>query len=126
MYKVFCFKLAIDLVAPQLASLLLEHSLWLPYLMCGVFLLLTFPFIIMMPETLHLNKKLLHPRSEGGNSDLGLQAYQGFLSNKNIITSLAVVFLVQLRYNAMQLIPIYTSVRFDWEISRVGVISRNC
>lgn len=52
MYRLLCFKLAVELAIPQLASVLLLHSLWLPYLLSGLALLATLPIVKAIPETL--------------------------------------------------------------------------
>ncbi|KAK0646761.1 major facilitator superfamily domain-containing protein [Cercophora newfieldiana] len=121
LYRMFCFKLAIDLVAPQFASLLIAHSLWLPYLLCGLSLGLTLPVIIVLPETgpnakavsWHGIKESLQP---AGN----LKKYRQMIGRTAIKLALTVTFLVQLRYNSLQLLPPYVSVRFGWTISQTA------
>ncbi len=56
LYKTFCFKLVVDLVGPPVASVSMKHSLLLPYLLSVIFLLLTFPIILWIPETLNLHR----------------------------------------------------------------------
>ena len=98
LYKAFCFKLTVDLIAPQLGSILLTHSLWPPYLVCGIFLSFIFPLIKWMPETLHSQENLVSEGNGGKN---------GSFLVREFILGLAVIFLVQLRYNVMQISPPY-------------------
>jgi hypothetical protein len=65
LYRAFCFKLFIDLIGPQVASGLMHHSLWLPYFICIVSLSLAFPFILWMPETLHIIPTETGPDPDG-------------------------------------------------------------
>ncbi|KAH8684038.1 major facilitator superfamily domain-containing protein [Ilyonectria robusta] len=118
MYYLFCSKLAVELLVPQLASLLLLHSLWLPYLLGGLALLATLPIVKIMSESLpHQTTvdygqllQVVHPRR--------LHAYKGILKTPGVIPGLATAFLVQMRYNALQILPPYASVRFGWTIAQ--------
>ena len=122
LYKAFCFKLTVDLIAPQLGSILLEHSLWLPYLVCGIFLSFIFPLIKWMPETLHMQENLVS--ESNGGKDNGVRTYKSFLV-REIILGLAVIFLVQLRFNMWQVLPPYTSVKFHWTLAKFSIMSQN-
>ena len=116
LYKTFCFKLGIDLIGPQLASMSMGHSLWLPYLLSIVFLLLTLPIILLMPETLGLQRTQVE---ENEDMPPRLHIYRKFLAKHEIRLGLAIDFIVQLRYNAVQTIPPFMSMKLGWSISKV-------
>lgn len=116
LYKTFCFKLAVDLVGPQIASESMKHSLWLPYLLSIVFLLLTLPIILLMPETLNLHRA---QAEQNDNMPAPLRIYRRLLVKHEIGLSLVVVFIVQLRYNVVQILPTFMSVKFGWNLSKV-------
>ena len=118
LYKTSCFKLAIDLIGPQLASASMHHSLWLPYLLCGVLLLMTFPIILFMPETLYL-KRVEAERNE--HSPSRLQTYRRFFASKNIRLGLSLAFIAQLKFNVVQIITPFMSVKFGFTIAKVFV-----
>ncbi len=117
LYKTFCFKLAVDLIGPQLASASMKHSLWLPYLLSVVFLLLTLPIIMLMPETLNLHRA---PAERNDDLPARLHIYRRLLVKREIGLCLAVVFVVQLRFNVVQILPPFMSVKFGWTISKVS------
>lgn len=116
----FCFKLAVELVAPQLASLLISHSLWLPYLLCGLSLGLTLPAIIALPETGPDAEPFSWYEIRENLQLANLGRYRGVLRRTEIQLALLITFLVQLRYNSLQLLPPYVSVRYGWTISQVS------
>lgn len=116
----FCFKLAVELVAPQLASLLISHSLWLPYLLCGLSLGLTLPAIIALPETGPDAGPFSWYEIRENLQLANLGRYRGVLRRTEIQLALLITFLVQLRYNSLQLLPPYVSVRYGWTISQVS------
>lgn len=57
-----------------------------------------------MPETLHMQENLVS--ESNGGKDNGVRTYKSFLV-REFILGLAVIFLVQLRYNVMQILPPY-------------------
>lgn len=116
LYKTFCLKLVVDLVGPQIASVSMKHSLWLPYLLSVVFLLLTLPIILLMPETLNLHRA---QAEQNDNISASPRIYPRLLVKQEIGLSLVVVFIVQLRYNVVQLLPPFMSVKFGWNFSKV-------
>lgn len=119
LYKTFCFKLAVDLIEPQLAFASMKHSLWLPNLLSVVFLLLTLPIIILMPDTLNLHRA---PAEQNDKLPARLHIYRRLLVKREIGLCLAVVFVVQLSFNAVQILPPFISVKFSWTILKVSSI----
>ena len=120
LYVVSAFKLGVEIIAPQLASVLLRHSLWLPYLICGISLFMIFPCIAMMPETLPLKQAsdAVFP-SNFTESDTNPFSYMRFFTNKAVALGLVVDFLLQFRYNTLQILIPFISVRFSWAIEKV-------
>lgn len=119
MYYLFCFKLAVELLVPQLASLLLLHSLWLPYLLGGLALLATLPIVKIMPESLPHQTTVDYGQLLHIVRPSRWHAYKGILKAPGVLPGLATAFLVQMRYNALQILPPYASVRFGWTIAQV-------
>ena len=92
LYKIFCIKIAVDLVGPQLASASMKHSLWLLYFLSIHILLLTLLIILLMPKTLDL----LSPPAKRIDSILSrLDAYRRFLAKREIGVSLTIILIVQ-------------------------------
>ncbi|KAK3944659.1 MFS general substrate transporter [Diplogelasinospora grovesii] len=122
LYRLFCFKLAVELALPQLASILLQHSLWLPYMLCGLALLATLPIIKALPETLSRTAEPVDWKRIGKPLDLAVfHRYKDLVaSSKGVWLGLIVTFIVQMRYNVVQILPPYVSVRFGWSISETA------
>jgi hypothetical protein len=124
LYKAFAIKFVADLVGPQLASITLRHSMWLPYLISGMCLLLSFPVLIFLPETMQMGTQPSAPSSSGSLRDIlrnvGLRPYRRLFTDWRIILSMAIVFLSQFRYLTESVLIPYTSVRFGWSIAEVG------
>ncbi|XTI92976.1 MFS general substrate transporter [Cenococcum geophilum] len=121
LYVVSAFKFGVEIIAPQLASVLLRHSLWLPYLICGISLFMIFPCIAMMPETLPLKQAsdAAFP-SNFTESNTNPFSYMRFFTNKAVALGLVVDFLLQFRYNTLQILIPFISVRFSWAIEKAA------
>ena len=124
LYKAFAIKFIADLVGPQVASITLRHSMWLPYLICGICLLLSFSVLIFLPETMQMGTRRTPPSSSGSMRDVllnvGLRPYRRLFTDWRIILSMAIVFLSQFRYLTESVLVPYISVRFGWSIAEVG------
>lgn len=108
--------LIVDLIGPPITYATLKHSLWLPYLVCALALLLTYPVLARMPETLQ--------RSEPSEnrpifSKSNIMDYKKFFQSWNIMIGVATVFLAQFRVNTIEILLPYTSVRFGLELGEV-------
>lgn len=122
LYKAFVAKLLVDLGGPQLASLLMRHSLWLPYLISAASLITCFPLLYIMPETLNFHtSKAAEPSSTTHAIRTGwyssMRTMACLVADRYVSIWLLFTLLVQLRYNALQLFPPYVSVKFGWKIS---------
>lgn len=122
-YKAFVVKLVIDLVAPQAASLLLGHSLWLPTLVCVLLLTACLLDLSIMQETMpEMHASVRHSSFASKRPGLGtaLDQYKDMMSCRPLRMGLLIDLLVQFRYNELQLFPPYISVRFEWRIAEVS------
>ncbi|EUC45994.1 hypothetical protein COCMIDRAFT_4839 [Bipolaris oryzae ATCC 44560] len=107
-YHVFTASLVTDMIAPSIAYATLRHSLWLPYLVCAISLILTFPVLLRMPDTLN-HTKGPHSTEEVPVERTGVTAYIKFLSDWRIAVGVAVVFLAQFRQNTFEILLPYAS-----------------
>lgn len=116
-YRVYSAVLITDLVGPLITYSTLKHSLWLPYVVCAISLLLTYPVLYRMPETLPEP-----PAAERGVSALdlsGIKSYLKFLTNTRVVIGIITVFLAQFRANVIEILLPYVSVRFGMELGQV-------
>ena len=121
LYKAFAIKFVADLIAPQLAALALRHSLWLPFLVAGIFLALSFPVLWLLPETLDKSNVSKTPETGYGKvMTFGLSSCKALLADWRILTIMIMVFLSQFRYTWQSVLMSYTSVRFGWTISEAS------
>ncbi|KAF2261848.1 MFS general substrate transporter [Lojkania enalia] len=120
-YRVFTASLVTDLVGPPIAYTTLKSSLWLPYLVCGISLLCTFPVLLKMPETLASNVRQ-HADIEGPVERTGITAYLQFLKDWRILVGVATVFLAQFRNNTIEILLPYTSIRFGLELGETAML----
>lgn len=74
----------------------------------------------MMPETLPLKQAsdAVFP-SNFTESDTNPFSYMRFFTNKAVALGLVVDFLLQFRYNTLQILIPFISVRFSWAIEKV-------
>jgi hypothetical protein len=117
LYIVYAFKLSIEMFAPLIASVSLQHSLWLSYLICGLSLLLIFPAIAIMPETLGLQAN-----DDSSDTDDEPFSYMSFYTNKAVFICLIADLFLQFRYNTLQILIPFASVRFGLAIKEVSTI----
>jgi hypothetical protein len=116
-YRVYSAVLLTDLVGPPVAYGTLQHSLWLPYVVCGLALLATYPILLYMPETLQKT-----PEDEQRRSPIestGIWTYLKFLKDWRILVGITTVFLAQFRNNTIEILLPYTSVRFGLKLGEV-------
>ena len=121
LYRAFTIKFLADLIGPQIAALALQHSLWLPFLICGLLTLSSFPVLLVLPETLHYSDR--SSDSAGVKRSIGLcdfSSYLSFLRDWRILVMMAIVFLTQFRYLVDSVRLPYTSLRFGWSISKAS------
>ncbi|KAL3479806.1 major facilitator superfamily domain-containing protein [Aspergillus californicus] len=120
-YRVYSAVLVTDLIGPLITYGTLKHSLWLPYLVCALALLLTGPILQYMPETL-----LARPTSDDEEhtplEPAGVRKYIQFLSDRRILIGVVTIFLVQFRGNTIEILLPYTSVRFGLEIGQSATL----
>ncbi|KAL4860966.1 major facilitator superfamily domain-containing protein [Aspergillus spectabilis] len=119
-YRVYSAVLVTDLIGPLITYSTLKHSLWLPYLVCALALLLTGPVVQYMPETL-----LARPADNEEETPLdavGVKKYVRFLKDRRILVGVMTVFLVQFRSNTIEILLPYTSVRFGLEIGESATL----
>ena len=114
LYRAFTIKFLADLIGPQIAALALQHSLWLPYLICGLLIFSSFPVLFLLPETLHFTEM---SRDSASVRDLfgfcGFSSYRVFLKDWRILMMMAIVFLTQFRYLVDSVrLPIVPGVSF--------------
>ncbi|KAH6860351.1 major facilitator superfamily domain-containing protein [Alternaria alternata] len=120
-YRVFTASLITDMVSPTIAFATLRHSLWLPYLVCSISLLCTFPVLLWMPETQPSTKE--SASLENGEVDSKwLSAYIRILQDWRISIALVTVFLAQFRQNTLEILLPYASVRFDMELGKTATL----
>ena len=115
LYKAFAIKFVADLIAPQIAALTLRHSLWLPFIIAGILLVLSFPVLLLLPETLDMSD--VSRKSDAGFSTVSCKS---LLTDWKILMIMAMVFLSQFRYIWQSVLISYTSVRFGWTISEAS------
>ena len=126
LYLAFALKYAADLLGPQIASISLAHSLWLPVLICELCLAASFAVLAALPETLcpkqnQTGQMIVSPRLDAA----GFEAYKKLLSDWKILVGMSIAFLTQFRYlNGSILLP-YASVRFSWSIGKVSLVHMN-
>lgn len=123
--------LCVGAVGPRIAAITLEHSLWLPYLLCATGLAASFPVLFWMPETLPdvpLSQLVLSASSTPmrnpettwkGRIESTLHVYQAVLKDQRILAGLVCVFLAQFRSVAIDILLPYVSFKFDWPLSKV-------
>lgn len=107
-----------DFIGPLITYRSLQYSLWLPYVVCGVSLLLTFPILYHMPET--LPERASQERGMSALNFSGIKVYLKFLADYRIVIGIATVFLAQFRANLIEILLPYVSVRFDIELGKVS------
>ncbi|KAF2841302.1 MFS general substrate transporter, partial [Patellaria atrata CBS 101060] len=120
-YRTFSVYLTTDLIGPQLAYIALGHSLWLPYLICGLSLALTFPVLYAMPSTMPAQKAQVFQ----DKSPFGVTSYKGytsFLKNWRILLGLMTLFVAQFRWIAIDILLPYTSMTFGWSIGKTNLL----
>lgn len=115
----FTASLVTDMIGPTIAYATLRHSLWLPYLVCSISLLCTFPVLIRMPETLAKRSDREDGEAQGPLERTGLTAYFKFLRDWRILVGVVTVFLAQFRQNTIEVLLPYASVRFNLELGEV-------
>ncbi|RDW85282.1 hypothetical protein BP6252_02872 [Coleophoma cylindrospora] len=118
-YRVFSAVLITDLIGPGVAYGTLQHSLWLPYVVCSLSLLVTFPVILYMPETLKVSED---HESASNLESTGATAYLKFLRDWRIFVGLVTIFLAQFRNNTIEILLPYTSVRFGLELGQAATL----
>jgi hypothetical protein len=118
-YRVFAASLFTDMISPSIAFATLRHSLWLPYLICALSLLCTYPVLLYMPEPLSKPSRNIEPNTA---ERTGLTAYFKFLKDWRILVGVVTVFLAQFRQNTLEILLPYASVRFHLELSKVRSI----
>ena len=121
LYRAFTIKFLADLIGPQIAALALQYSLWLPFLICGLLILVSFPVLLMLPETLHFNDESRDTASvKKSISFYGFSSYLTFLKDWRILVMMAIVFLTQFRYIVSSVRLPYTSLRSGWSIGKAS------
>ncbi|OAP56965.1 hypothetical protein AYL99_09077 [Fonsecaea erecta] len=133
-YIVFCSMLCVGAAGPRIASVALEHSLWLPYLFCAVGLAASFPVLYWMPETLpdtstkqpgSLELSISAEDSETTLKDKitsVLHVYQLVLKDRRMLAALTCVFLAQFRTVGIDILLPYASFKFNWPLSKTAVL----
>ncbi|CRL22149.1 Siderophore transporter, RhtX/FptX family [Penicillium camemberti] len=119
-YRVYSAVLITDFIGPLITYRSLQYSLWLPYVVCGVSLLLTFPILYHMPET--LPERASQERGMSALNFSGIKVYLKFLADYRIVIGIATVFLAQFRANLIEILLPYVSVRFDIELGKVATL----
>lgn len=120
-----------DLAGPPIAYATLRQSLWLPYLVCSLSLLCTYPVLLRMPETLSKARQEEEQEVQGGGEAhkamerTGLAAYNKFLKDRRILVGIITVFLAQFRNNTIEILLPYTSIRFGLKLGEV-IRPRTC
>ncbi|KAK0516530.1 hypothetical protein JMJ35_001133 [Cladonia borealis] len=123
LYRAFTIKFLADLIGPQIAALALQHSLGLPFLTRGLLILSSFPVLLVLPETLHLNDRSRDSASVKKSPNFyGFSSFLPYLRDWRILVMMAIVFHTQFRYLVDSVRLPYTSVRFGWSISKVATI----
>ena len=98
LYLAFALKYAADLVGPQIASVSLTRSLWLPLLICGLCLLASLATLAALPETLSLNYHHRGQMIDGPEpAAAGFEASRGLLSDRKILAGMSITLLTQFR-----------------------------
>lgn len=120
LYLAFALKYVADLVGPQIASVSLAHSLWLPMLISELCLAASFVVLAALPETLSVNQHQSGQMIDNAKPEAsGFEAYRNLLSNRKILVGMSIVFLTQFRYLNQSILLPYASVRFAWSIGKV-------
>ncbi|OCK91093.1 uncharacterized protein K441DRAFT_576376 [Cenococcum geophilum 1.58] len=119
-YRVYSAVLITDLIGPPVTYATLEHSLWLPYLVCGLTLSLTYPVTTAMPETLH--KVAKDQDVTPGFESIGIQTYLNFLKDWRVFVGIMTVFLAQFRVNTIEILLPYISVRFGLKLAQAATL----
>ncbi|CAG8290601.1 unnamed protein product, partial [Penicillium salamii] len=107
-YRVYSAVLITDLIGPLITYRSLQHSLWLPYVVCGVSLLATFPILYYMPETLPTRASQDRVMSPLNLS--GIKVYLKFLADYRVAIGIVTIFLAQFRANLIEILLPYVSV----------------
>lgn len=126
-YTIFSCKLITDLLSPQIASASMSHSLWLPYLLCEIALLLALLVLLSTPETLPAKEQSQYADDHSSSdSESAVRTWMRLLSDWRILLGVLITFLCQFRFSLIQILLPYISVRFDaWTISRVSTSRRS-
>lgn len=113
-YRVFSAVLLTDVVGPPVAYATLRHSLWLPYFIAGLSLVMSILIATLMPETLpdHGAKPYL-------NGGIDMAKFRAFVGKWKLVVALITIFLAQFRMNTIEILLPYVSVRFGWTIGQV-------
>ncbi|KAL4821136.1 major facilitator superfamily domain-containing protein [Aspergillus spinulosporus] len=119
-YRVYSAVLVTDLIGPLITYSTLKHSLWLPYLVCALALLLTGPIVLYMPET--LLARPVDNEEEAPFDAVGVKKYVRFLKDRRVLVGVITVFLVQFRTNTIEIVLPYTSIRFGLEIGESATL----
>lgn len=119
LYLAFALKYVADFVGPQIASVSLAHSLWLPMLISELCLAASFVILAALPETLSVKQHQSAQIANAKPESPGFEAYRNLLSNWKILVGMSIAFLTQFRYLNEDILLPYASVRFAWSIGQV-------
>ena len=111
-----------DLISPQVASSLLEHSLWLPTLVAGLHLVASYPILALMDEPLQAESMADGGKSKGSKPLSMGDTFKHLLTNWKVVLCMSITFLLQFRYMNQSVLIAYASVRFKWSIAQVEYI----
>ena len=130
LYSVYLFT---ELVAPSVASVTMDNNLMLPFLIGIIALLLCFPVLYVMPETL----KSSDPTTQVKPAELDESTYlrESYSETavdqpmengpwwifrcRNTLLVVPIFFVTTFRATTLSVLLQYTTVRFGWKLSSV-------
>ena len=136
LYLTACVLVA-EMVAPMMASKLMEYGDWLPLLLALTAQALGFIVSLLLPETLHMRDTEESKESDNQNTQVqpvasdfsvrsqlrNFQAALSFLSGDWTVTMVVFTFLAnRLGRQSIALLVRYASKRYNWEIKKAAYL----
>lgn len=113
-YPLFSAMLLTELLVPPRSYATMQYSLWLPYLICMLSLAMSFPILLAMPEKL----KMKSANGVDVNKEPAGYIYKKVGQDRRLICALIAIFMIQFRVQTLNVLLLYTSKRFKWNLSQ--------
>jgi len=135
MYYIYSSYLVTELVAPSIAAVAINKSLWLAFGTGVASLLICFGIIPLLPDTRQTEIDPLitpgshsdHAADEGGRilrtQTLERSQLRSLLQQRNILLALPIFVIGVFRPATLNVLLQYTSIRFHWTFARAALLT---